>query len=312
MDILVLGTSNAILKGGYVDGLRAALPSARIENRSIGASPGLQFARFLDQDLSRYDAILFDSLVNDQNYISNIGELTYYRDLMRKIASSLSAQTRLIMVEMVNRRFFRQRSAVCDAYRSISDSLDLESLDFRAFAAASLPPSLSMEELFADENHVRPIYAHRFGTFIAQAIATPKASVRNRSHAKEFAMLRPAGQLHVKSNTLYSFSAARLQIGDAITLESGLRLVGLLIDAEATRCALRLEGETDRYINLRYNLSDRLQIKFVPIRNGHACHRITVIAAREGYEPSRHEIASVNAPDSPILSVSNVVCTRLP
>lgn len=79
-EILILGTSNSILRKGWVAGLRDALPEAKIENLSVGASPGIQFALNIGIDFSSYDVVLLDSIPNDEEYQENqqyMGEIGY-------------------------------------------------------------------------------------------------------------------------------------------------------------------------------------------------------------------------------------------
>ena len=65
MRILILGTSNSILRLGYVSGLSAQFPRAEIDNRSVGEAAGVQFACWGNIDFGAYDAVLFDSVPTD-------------------------------------------------------------------------------------------------------------------------------------------------------------------------------------------------------------------------------------------------------
>ena len=68
MNILILGTSNSILKNGYVSGLKRALPNASWTSLSSGASPGIQFSKYAKMDFTSYDLVVLDSVPNDEQY----------------------------------------------------------------------------------------------------------------------------------------------------------------------------------------------------------------------------------------------------
>lgn len=69
MRIGVIGTSNSILRGGYVDQLSAALGPGRIGNHSVGGST-IQLLSYAStkHDLSQYNVILIDVMVNEYNH----------------------------------------------------------------------------------------------------------------------------------------------------------------------------------------------------------------------------------------------------
>src|SRR5271156_670140 len=98
MEILVLGSSNSILADGYLAGLADALPGAAISNKSVGASPGLQFAYHCGLDFRRYDAVIFDAVVNDENIEPFLGTVSYQHEILRQIFSTIASQTRLVVL----------------------------------------------------------------------------------------------------------------------------------------------------------------------------------------------------------------------
>lgn len=308
LNILLLGTSNAIRKGGYVDGLRAALPGAAIDNRSVGASPGIQFARHLNEDFGRYDCVLLDSAVNDENLIAYIGDLAHYRSLMHRLMSTIAAQTRLVVVGLRNRRHFRAASPVFETYRSVARDLGLEFIDIAGF----VPPGEADADLYAEEAHLTLPVAYRFGAHVAARIAAhaPDRRVPHRAYRDEFTTIEPAGEGFArasKRNSLHRLDTRLLGLGEAIRFDRTERLIGCLIDARGTWCALEFLAEGARPpLNLRHRIAPELQIKFVPFRDGISCRGIRVIAPDEAYDGHKHEEPETIAP-APILALHSLL-----
>jgi hypothetical protein len=115
MKILILGTSNSILVGGWVAGFKQAYPDAEVQNASIGASPGLQFAYWLDKSIEAYDLVIFDSIINDEYLLKYIGTKAYQDQLMFEILSTLASRTKLVVLGFSRRK---HRTADSDEYKS--------------------------------------------------------------------------------------------------------------------------------------------------------------------------------------------------
>ena len=105
MRVLILGTSNSLLKRGWVYGLSEALADAEIHNLSVGMSSYVQFAARMRIDFSAYDYVFFDSIPNDEALAREIGTDEFYYLLLKRILSTISAQSRLIIFGFCWKRY---------------------------------------------------------------------------------------------------------------------------------------------------------------------------------------------------------------
>lgn len=120
MKILILGTSNSLLRTGWVDGLRVGIPEAEIHNLSIGASPGIQFSSKLDIDFSYYDFVFFDSIPNDEEYYSwnlskqNKEDIDFFFNIIENIIDHINGETKLILLFIKTKNNFFEQSPIYD------------------------------------------------------------------------------------------------------------------------------------------------------------------------------------------------------
>ncbi len=120
MKILILGTSNSILRNGWVSGLRRALPEADITNLSVGASPGTQFGLNMKSDLTSFDVVFFDSVVNDENFSAIVGTETFSNRIIFEIISTISTQTAAIVMGFSNERHLETHSSIYTQRRALA------------------------------------------------------------------------------------------------------------------------------------------------------------------------------------------------
>jgi hypothetical protein len=302
MKLLILGTSNSLLRGGYVDGIREALPDAAITNRSVGASPGAQFACAMPDDLSGYDAVIFDSVVNDENIEPFVGTPDYFAALMRRMLSTVAAQAPLVVLGFCNRRYFRTPSAIYELHRTIAEELGAPFMSARDFALARgqdiLGPGVP---LFEETTHIDRRISFVFGHDLAGKLGRIERRPGVRNYAHEFARIDATreGRTYVKANSLFGGWRFRaLAEGDEIRLDRDRDLVGMYIDANGTRGALACYGNAStRCKSLLYHVTEKSLVKFVPFHNGVRCHGLAVTPAVAGCEASPHE--AVEGPEIP-------------
>ncbi len=300
MDILILGTSNSLLKGGYVDGLREAFPEARIDNRSVGGSPGIQFLRHVHEDLSGYDWIVFDSAVNDENWIDQLGTHHYYRQLTTRLFASLAAQSRLLVLGFCNERYFDGAdSDIFKLYREMAIANGGEFLSVKRF----IKDNGFEGPVYQDDSHVDIRIGHAFGRALADRIRLAPARTagrRLRSFADEFSILQLTqphyahlGQVAIKQNSLFRFEARLMTAGAGLIFRRPKFIVGFLIDSYHAHCALSFQAvKGTRHMSLKYMIHESLLIKFVPVLNGVLCDRIDIMPFDSGvvYERPKHEM----------------------
>lgn len=306
MNVLVLGTSNSILKGGYIDGLRVAMPEATFINKSIGGSPGTQFARYCVEDLSGYDCVIFDSIVNDENQLWNIGSDDLLERVLHDIMSTIASQARLLVVGFCNERHFYSKSEQFSIHERCSHACKAKFYSIYDFFYER-PEITPLFE--AHGTHVVPYIAFEFGKHLAGVIRSlPVNFYKPASLAHKF-LVNDASlycdKYYQKRNSLTSERFGVLE-GRGVSLQLNKYIdrintnkfltIGLFVDIANTNCTLDV-GLADlsctRSISLRYELDlDDLRIKFVPIRNGVVCDTLTI--SDSVGEPSPHENREAN------------------
>ena len=289
MKILILGTSNSILGDGWVKGLRDALPAAEITNLSAGASPGTQFGCHLGDDLSRYDFVFFDSVVNDENLLGAIGTRQFSDRLTYEIISSLAAKTNLVVMGFSNERHLHEHSDVYQTRRQLAEICGGQFIGIhqfiRKFGTQILP---GCDSLF-DSAGVHPASELQqfFGYEIGRALVSPTTVIpfhrQNRDFSSHFKVegvetLASPKNIFIKSNSLAKSSFLELGPDTSLAFASDGLCIGFYICSRSTRSLVLLQGPDEvRGKELWYNLQPHgFEKKFVPVRNGFPMQRMVI------------------------------------
>jgi hypothetical protein len=153
LNILILGTSNSIMREGWVAGLRAALPDSFISNRSIGASPGTQFSAAMAYDFASFDFVFLDSVPNDEQRFNGSDEVDYLNRICFEIASTIAAQTNLIILAFCLDRFLSKPTEIFSARRNIASAVNAQFVDVRQLVISRGPALLNGLPLYEQEAH---------------------------------------------------------------------------------------------------------------------------------------------------------------
>lgn len=322
MRVLVLGTSNAILKGGYVDGLKAALPHLEIVNKSIGASPGTQFSCYCVDNLSEYGCVIFDSVVNDENQFSYIGTDEFLETILFDIMSTISAQSMLFVIGFCNERNFANKSKQFAIHERCAIRCGAVFCDVHEF----FKQSHEYGPVFIDQGtHLSSDIAFKFGVYLAKKIMyTPMINIHPVSIKRKFSVYDASllcKKSYEKKNSLTKWQFGVLEnYGSNInivdidrnSLSSGNNIIlGLYIDQFNTNCTVRISSlYTElRDISMRYYLGkNELLVKFVPFKGGALGNMISIVDGLG--EPSPHEINPSISQNGFCASVSKIVCWK--
>ncbi|WP_410952313.1 hypothetical protein [Pseudomonas sp. S1(2024)] len=303
-NILILGTSNSLLKGGWVDGLREALPGWNIQNRSIGASPGIQFAASLNTDFSSFDYVFFDSVPNDEEYqYLNVGysDIEFSTQILFDIFSTISAKANLIVLGICNKRFLDRESEVYSLRRYLASACGADFIDvrelFNSFSGFFAERGGS-RDLYEDHPS-HPLAKHMFflGGLIGACLKGAPAPVakggkcyKSKYLAWDASMVNGSAHRVVeRSNSLLSERFVLLEEGESLSFELGMRCIGLYVNYRGTNAVATLSGQgsVSLDINLFSGIDDRVLKLFVPIPNGIDLTRVSVKAdaANDSYTP---------------------------
>ncbi|WP_145962813.1 hypothetical protein [Mangrovicoccus ximenensis] len=98
MPVLIFGTSNSLMKNGWVQGLVDILGEKNVENMSVGMSPSTRFSAHANLDFSKYDAVFFDAIPNDEYLIEDTDDFNSTAEILDRIFFEISQKTALIVV----------------------------------------------------------------------------------------------------------------------------------------------------------------------------------------------------------------------
>lgn len=279
MKILILGTSNSILKGGWTAGLRDALPQAEITNLSVGASPGIQFGANLDMNFSAYDVVFFDSVVNDENMVHDMGSFSLLSRVTYEIISTIAAQTSVIVLGFSNGRHQGNHSGTYTARRDIAARCGAQFVGMHEmvemFGQRIMPARLTLFDY--SETHplemIQKQFGYELGKLLPAAAAVLKPGTATRNYAANFNFeqatdLVPADRIKTKSNSLFSRSFVELGPEQAISFNKGGACLGFNVDVLATQSIIHLNGPAGRRTKeFWYGLNDpNMQVRFIPVR----------------------------------------------
>lgn len=157
MKIAIFGTSNSIMTGGWVQGLRDGLVGAQITNFSVGDSPGVQFATLLELDLSNYDCIFFDSVINDSvmSHHGYIASYDIYRNLLAEIFSTIRKKTRLIQLIFPRAPDLVAVNKVLEDRKELSRLTGAIYVDILSLLQNSFDGNLTEDFLFQNPDHIK-------------------------------------------------------------------------------------------------------------------------------------------------------------
>ncbi|GLK80070.1 hypothetical protein [Methylopila turkensis] len=297
MKILILGTSNSILKDGWTYGFRAALPDAQIDKHIVGASPGMQFVTNLADDLSGYDHVILDCIVNDEHLSRRIGDINYNNRLIFELMSTLASRVNLITLGFTKVNFIKKASPQYLKRRVIAAACGSQFVSFRDLTLRYGRKILGDKPgLYEHLGHPRREIAYAAGHQLGLALAdyaAPKAAPAV-DYSDNFSVFKPeqlipGRALSVRANRLLSFEHIELRAGDAIEFPTAGRCIGFYVNARDCRAMLKLAGPSGvRFKETWFNVSDGLELKFVPVTGGFPLDRIEVAGAELPFERSIH------------------------
>ena len=277
--IIVLGTSNSILKGGWVDGLREA-PEISVQNFSIGASASA-FAlwQILDADLSLPESsarILIDTVVNDEAFVDaarlDTGWWYFYQQLLLRAVRPWGG----LMVGFSSQKLFGGRSQIALLQERLCHAEGIQFLSLRRVLQASLRiarsrrPEASINDIFEDPGHFHRHLSHIFGIWLGEhfpALCSPPSVAFSLTDAG-FENLVPVahdGISEQRFTSLRKQDTVRFEINQKFWVSGPRILHGICIDASNTRCYLNFSQEgAQESLSVCYNSqSGRMQVKFV-------------------------------------------------
>lgn len=315
MKIMILGSSNSILKDGYVSTFNRAVAGMMVHNRSVGASPGIQYAVRCGENLSAYDYVIFDSIANEENLSGFVGTFDYIKEVTFQIFSTIAAQTKLVVLGFCNQRFSECPSAYYEMHKSIAHEVGGQFISAREFGNEHRGELPDGEPLYQDGGaHLNTILAREFGSVLLRKIQSlPFRVGEAENFSRNFSVVdlprMGCGEVIEKSNSFTTRRFSRLYPGDTIRLDRSFYCLGAYVDALESSADLHIEdGGSARDISLRYEISpEKIRVKFVPFKNGAQVSSLSVVATAGAVERSPQDVDDPGQPGR-FVTLEKLVC----
>lgn len=285
MKLVVLGTSNSILKGGVVDGLRQSSDDIEIINLSIGAS----CSAFLLWQLTESKHLLksndcffiLDTLVNDETFVSS-GILGYEQWLsyMNSVIKILPP-SRTLVLGFSSKKYFNKPSKVSNTLESLCKKNNICFFSLRRVMLSGLRIIKNKgfqgdkDSVYEDPGHYHRHLSKLIGAWLVKNLDI--VFKKNELHEVTFPLLDSeyrvvlpsdidCSRLEVRSTSLREQNTYKYDVGESFYLSSGV-IHGVILDASNTRGYLSFSDGAGVSLELCYNSnSPRMQIKFIHLR----------------------------------------------
>lgn len=308
MKILLLGTSNCILKHGWVSGLRRALPTAEIVNMSIGGSPGEQFGCHLNDGLEAYDLIFFDSVINDENLASYIGSEAFSDRIIYEIMSTISAKAPTIVLGFSNEKYLNNHSKVYERRRALAVLCGVQFVGMHEllekYGRQLAPDSTALFDKggLHPLNEVQALFGYELGKLLLSQGDLVQRMPGNIDFSSLFSIekatdLAPPERLTIKKSAIKTRAFLDMGPDASLKFSSAGLCLGFYINASETQALVALDGPRERRLKeLWYDPEDSLRIKFMPVHNGMPVQSITMLNPADypvdtpGIERSQHSV----------------------
>ena len=284
-NLIVLGTSNCVLKKGFLDGLRDnSENNFAIKNLSAGASSSL-FALWsilhFEEKLFDNSMFLIDTIVNDEHFESKNSIKKYVLDMCYSSLGISLRNSNSFGLHFSSRSFFDTGSLISKCQEYIFSSFGIDTISLRRILKKSLSIANEKENfcrdasnLFEDGGHFHRHLSYQIGRDL------PFKTLFDRSitYRNSQATLKKLGYYEYKPNdvspttrstSLRSEQCYIYKIASEIFLSDVEVLYGLAIDASFTRCILRIiynfngVSRTKEYAAIYSSSRNKLQVKFI-------------------------------------------------
>ncbi len=159
MRVLVIGTSNSIFKGGYVDSLRQSPDVTSLVRTGPGGSTSIIIPYFgLDIDFSLFDMVVIDTSINDGAFASwgKLSSIDIMNNLEWLCCTAINSGCFPCFVLMPNKKFLGQQDPSFESYFRIAQKYKAGLVNGYKFAFDYAESnSVDVGTLFIDDLHLR-------------------------------------------------------------------------------------------------------------------------------------------------------------
>jgi hypothetical protein len=261
---------------------------------SVGASPGIQFAALLHTDFSQYDYVFFDSVPNDEVYqytTQGYSEVEFSTGILYELFSTISAESRLVILGVCNKKYFKQESRIYSLRRSLAASCGAEFIDVRqlmlAYSVFFVRRSGVVDLYDTHPSHPLPQHMFFIGGLIGRCLLQLPVvgELSGKCYRDGYSVWRASSMIGAglnvveRSNSLLKESFALLVNGESLDFNEPGMCVGFYLNFRGTNAvASLLDADLKEvfHINLFGGVDDRIMKVFVPVPNGRVISKILV------------------------------------
>ncbi|GEM_PF-6507400 len=296
MKILVIGTSNTLVRGGWYDGFTEELRSSHdVQRIALGGAPFSQFLSLLN-DIEKADAhhIVVECAANDESYAAQVGSEIFFDRLYYMFLSSLRSLAAVTVLRIPPQVTVETGSPV--ARRQIEICRQLDCLFYDA-ADEILELGRESGSPFRDKHHPQTVIARAigqsFGSWLNQRLSGVRPSTALRNYASCITEVSIESSVYPKApiNTaLVKEEFFVLKPGVAINLPQTEFIIGFFLNSGETRGVIRLDGPVSKRDLFCYFMepSNKNVKRYVPVANGLYVRRLFSLFAHQATELALH------------------------
>ena len=291
--LIILGTSNCVLKKGFLDGIRANSENEfEITNFSTGASCSLfTLWALLHSDIKMFDnsSFLIDTVVNDEYFESKNILKKSLIDLCYASLGTALETSNSFAIQFSSQLFFDNGSLISKSQECIFSRFGIETISLRRILKKSLSIANEKEQfnrtssdLYEDGGHFHRHLSYQTGRdlplchlFQTNTInSDPRDTLKNLGF---FEFIPNNISPIVRSTSLRQENCYVFDTSSEFHLPNATVLYGLAIDATMTRCILNLQYSYQgvecikEYAAIYSSQSNKLQVKFIHFNEAIYC-----------------------------------------
>ncbi|MBB1249810.1 hypothetical protein [Rhizobium sp. G21] len=287
--LLIIGTSNSIVNGGWSDGL-ASQTSCEIDKIVLGGAP---FSQFLDVPNligeKKYKRIFVETSPNDESYPHSVGDMWSFHKLYFDFLQGLSTKAPLVVFRIPPLKYVSEESFVSKMQRKISSFLGALYID-----SSDMLKSMNIRQssAYRDPYHIETALAFALGSNLGKLSCEWDYLNRDDicSNYIYYKFLEEKYERISFENSLISEEFTVIPIGMDYKLPRPTRIFGFRMLSSRTSAIVRLNGvRQSRDIICQYIDQPNMgKVQFVPVPDGFLTKSLSVIKPWESFELGLH------------------------
>lgn len=281
MKALVLGTSNSILRDGWVEGLRESF-DGEIVNRSAGANCVayvLYELSAMDEEAGNFDFVFLDSVVNDEHFIDRgFFNREWLQVYLREIYRRLEGRV-VVDVGFSSQKFFQDLdSSVAEYHRRAASRYGAYYVSVKSLLnkyVLHTGVGTDIDDFYEDPGHIHRAISKRLGFAMGQMLnkgvfKNKMKMIKDEGGEFDFVKYTPASDdvnSSVEMTSLRTEELHEFGEGGYITISKKPCMVhGMFVNARMSNACITIKGcnGEQETRSLVYNTSGgKMQMKFV-------------------------------------------------